>query len=629
MKMTESIEQAPRPKEVMIGVAVLALIYFYGLYGAIAAGLLSADSSQMFARGSLSLVITPLLLLGIWFGVGAARIVSVVLFIGRLVALVGFMNMGATFTLSVMSFVLMAAHAAGLALLFLPASNAWFRARKEKLKRHGFYPFALAIGIVFGIPLVLVLLMTQSGTMMGGPGTVLFIGIMYLLFIPALVFGRPHFEFGIGAAPADATGVMLMIAFYAFIAALLGAGLWFMRREKKSRWTGGFIAAVVLGLLVVMIVPQVRDRSGLHADLQAKVAAEQAKLDVALADYPELEGPFTILDEGGRYGIKSSGRWKIAKGRLDIVADSTEIWNRFPRCATCAGLKSWQYTLRGTRGTKGPWLGVGEQRSGFAPMTDTAGSGPNSKIAVAGHRMLVPIAQDDTVMVFLGDRREDGKVVKYLPPGVLANYWIGIELEFKDDSSYPANATNPFLFADALAAKGLAPARCAAPRNIADAVDKACHDELARMLQDPERRVDIEKGDENLRGISKQTTPLQAAVGKKDAKSVELLLENGANPNQVGYTGYTLLMSAVEMDADDIVAALARHKAKLDEQYTKFEGQDTGKTALILAAERGRTEAIKALLAAGADKSIKDRGGHNALEYAQYRRHPEAAALLK
>ena len=640
--MTDDLGRNPRPKAVMIGVAVLALLYLNGLYAAFATGLLSADSSQLISRGLLSLLITPFLLLGIWFGVGVARIVGVVLFIGRLVALASLLNVGAKFTLGSMNLILMAAHAAALVLIFLPASNAWFRSRKQQLKRHVLYPFGLALGIVFGIPLVMALLQTQSGPVMGGAGIVLALGIMYLFLIPAVIFGRPHFEFGIGAAPADATGVVLMIAFYAFIAVLLGVGLWFMRRERapvaagadgepstrKIPWTGGIIAAVVLGMLAVMIVPQVRDRSALNESLKAKVAAEQEKLDASLADYPQLEGSFTILDEGGQYGIKSSGRWKIAKGALEIVAESTEIWNRFPECTGCPSLSTWRFTLRSTSNARAPWLGAREQRIGFSPMT-TTGSGPDRRIVVTGHRMVVPIAQDEDVVVVMGGKRAEGKVRKPLPPGTLADSWIGIELEFTGNSSYPANATNPFMFADALAAKGLAPARCASPRNIADAVDKACHDELAQMLQDPVRRKDIEQGDENLRTFPKESSPLQVAVWKKDAKSANLLLENGANPNQSDSTGYTLLMIAVVNEADDVVAALARHKAKLDEQYTKYPGQDAGKTALIMAANQGRTEAIKALLAAGADKSIRDRAGYNAYQHAEHFRHPEAAALLK
>ena len=262
-------------------------------------------------------------------------------------------------------------------------------------------------------------------------------------------------------------------------------------------------------------------------------------------------------------------------------------------------------------------------------MTDTAGSGPDGRIVVTGHRMVVPIAEDEDIVVLMGDKRAEGKVHKPLPPSVLANSWVGIELEFTGNSSYPADATNPFMFADGLAARGLAPARCAAPRNIADAVDKACHDELAQMLLDPVRRKDIEKGDENLRTFPKEISPLQVAVWKKDAKSVNLLLENGANPNQSDSTGYTLLMNAVVNEADDVVAVLARHGAKVNEQYTKFPGQDAGKTALIMAANQGRTEAIKALLAAGADKSIRDRAGYNAYQHAEHFRHPEAAALLK
>jgi ankyrin repeat protein len=143
------------------------------------------------------------------------------------------------------------------------------------------------------------------------------------------------------------------------------------------------------------------------------------------------------------------------------------------------------------------------------------------------------------------------------------------------------------------------------------------------------RRAGIEKGDKDLRTYSRESTPLQIAVWKKDAKLASLLLENGANPNQTDIAGYTLLMNAVTNGADEVVAALVKHKANLNEQYTRHPGQDAGKTALILAAAQGGTEAIKLLLAAGADKSIKARDGHNAYEHAAYFKHPEAAGLLK
>lgn len=638
--MTDGIECVQRSKEVKVGVVILTFIYGYGLYGMVASGLLFSDSTQGFTKQHLSTFVTPMLIAGIWFGLGAARMVSVVLFTGMLAALATFPNIGFA-SFSMVGILLMAANTVGLALLFFPASNVWFRNRKQMFKRHGLYPLGLAIGIVIGIPMVFYLLMMQTGPLVGG--RVIFVAILYVFYIPAIIFGRPHFMFGIGAGPADDTGWILMIAFYALVATVLIAALWFIFSRKKtivpdidlkasirnSLWIGAIMAVVACVSLMLMLIPLGRGSSALKAELNAKMIAAQATRDAVLADYPELDGPFTVLDEDGQYGIKSSGRWKISKGKLEIVADSTEIWNRFPRCNTCAGLKSWQFTLHSARNFRGPWLGLAEQRTGFSPMTDMRGLGPDGKITIAGHRMVVPIADHETVSAFAEDKREDGKVLKHLPPGLLANYWIGIELTFTSEQSYPVSVTNPFMFADLLAAKGLETARCAAPQSIADAVERACHNELAQMLQDPARRADIEKGDENLRAFSKESTPLQMAVWKKDVQLVNILLNNGANPNKIGYSGYTLLMTAVDTDADDIVLALVRNKAKLDEQNTKTQGQDAGTTALILAAERGRTDAIMVLLAAGADKSIRDRKGYTAYQHAEHFRHSQAAALLK
>jgi hypothetical protein len=227
----------PRPKEVMIGVAVLGLVYAYRLYYAIARGWLTADPAAVISSGTLAQLMGPLLILGIWFGLGVARMACAALFIDRLFTIFISVSL-APIGVRVVSYLLMAAEAVGLILLFLPASNTWFRAWKEKLKRHRFYPYWLAIGIVFGIPLVLLLLVSQSAHSGGGPlNLAAFIGLLFVVHIPSMIFagfGSPDFKISnMGAGPSDATGLVLLFVFYVLIAWALGAAL--RRRRKKEQ----------------------------------------------------------------------------------------------------------------------------------------------------------------------------------------------------------------------------------------------------------------------------------------------------------------------------------------------------------------------------------------------------------
>jgi len=127
-------------------------------------------------------------------------------------------------------------------------------------------------------------------------------------------------------------------------------------------------------------------------------------------------------------------------------------------------------------------------------------------------------------------------------------------------------------------------------------------------------------------------TPLIIASAMGRVKMVELLLDNGANPNHIDARGYASLHLVVRdsdygidlKGKDNIVAivkSLLAHKADPNIRFkqeranavTVNEVSLEGATALVLAAEVNNLEAVKALLAAGADPFITTEHGTSAL----------------
>jgi ankyrin repeat protein len=75
--------------------------------------------------------------------------------------------------------------------------------------------------------------------------------------------------------------------------------------------------------------------------------------------------------------------------------------------------------------------------------------------------------------------------------------------------------------------------------------------------------------------------PLHAAVASRNAESVRLLLERGADPNARQQIGYTPLMGAAQSGLDEVVSMLLARGAD------PSAASDKGETAASLAAERG------------------------------------------
>ena len=123
--------------------------------------------------------------------------------------------------------------------------------------------------------------------------------------------------------------------------------------------------------------------------------------------------------------------------------------------------------------------------------------------------------------------------------------------------------------------------------------------------------------DVNARDGQNGSTALMLAAAHNNPAVIRALLEAGADVNAITDEGGTALMNAANVNPDPgVIKVLVNAGAKVNAQST---GQWTaGWTALMFAAESNRFEAMAALLEMGADKSLTDRDGHDALWHARH-----------
>jgi ankyrin repeat protein len=151
---------------------------------------------------------------------------------------------------------------------------------------------------------------------------------------------------------------------------------------------------------------------------------------------------------------------------------------------------------------------------------------------------------------------------------------------------------------------------------------KGRHKEIVKLLLDKRKR------DASAR-FSMGYALIEAAK-KGDNDMVELLLDNGADPNVEGtpdsdsnYTSTTALIEASSEGHKDIVKLLLDKGADLN-----VEQSQSSATALFGASSRGHKDIVELLLDKGANPHIRHIWGATALEIAQRNGHKEIVQLI-
>jgi hypothetical protein len=135
------------------------------------------------------------------------------------------------------------------------------------------------------------------------------------------------------------------------------------------------------------------------------------------------------------------------------------------------------------------------------------------------------------------------------------------------------------------------------------------------------KRAEIER-----RGVNPKVLTATSAGGQTEGSDSMLrsLIDESADVNLKMQDGKTVLMLAAEMGQTDIVKAMILRGANVNAKSTV-----SGWTALFFAIWHGYAETVQALIDGGADVNIKDEDEASALEIAIMADDPEIVKLLK
>jgi ankyrin repeat protein len=137
-------------------------------------------------------------------------------------------------------------------------------------------------------------------------------------------------------------------------------------------------------------------------------------------------------------------------------------------------------------------------------------------------------------------------------------------------------------------------------------------------------RILVDNGFDINKPAADGSSYLNDAALKGQQKMVQMLLEHGASVAVRNQTGGTPLHDAALSGNANVVALLLDHGAAINEVE-----RESGATPLMIAASMGRVEAVRLLLKRGANRQLRDKAGHNALERARNSENPEIVMLLR
>jgi ankyrin repeat protein len=118
---------------------------------------------------------------------------------------------------------------------------------------------------------------------------------------------------------------------------------------------------------------------------------------------------------------------------------------------------------------------------------------------------------------------------------------------------------------------------------------------------------------------AKDESPLMMAALKGQLELVKKLVDRGADVNK---TGWTPLHYAATGGHLEIMSLLLDRYAYIDAE------SPNGTTPLMMAAQYGSAAAVKLLLEAGADPTLRNRLGLNAIDFASKANRQESAELI-
>ena len=139
----------------------------------------------------------------------------------------------------------------------------------------------------------------------------------------------------------------------------------------------------------------------------------------------------------------------------------------------------------------------------------------------------------------------------------------------------------------------------------------------------------IGKGAEVNAKNNNDETPLSLAWlgnGPFNRKTMQMLLEAGADPNCCDNSGMTLLMRASSKGDCDTIWLLIKNGADVN---ARGSGACSSETALMRASNNGRLAAVRQLVENGADVRAKTSEGYTAADFAKRKGHTELAQYLE